>query len=412
MRRDRGDGGAGRREDDQPPGRARSRAGPRGRHLGLVVRREPARRPARGEDGLFAGWTERAARRRRRRPRDRQRSQQVQENKYYADLGGSSITQQRVRLEPTFEVHGTDEASRRLRLDAHHRAAGRARLGVLHRRAPSTSTPSAPSSPTCWREARRAQRPGRHLRPGDPSLQPVADHPRVDRPRHRARPRAGLRGQLRRHLVRDATTSSARSPTAPPSCTSPATAPSSTACPPSGTTTRASRPSQWDIVRDGVLVGYQLDREMAHTYGAELNGGRSNGCAYADSPGHIPIQRMANVSLQPAADGPDTDGADQPGRARHLRRRRQVVVDRHAALQLPVHRPAVLPDRGRRAQGPAARRRLPGDHHRLLGLDGGRRRTRRPTCSAARSTAARPSPARSPRSATAARRRCSATSGS
>ena len=64
----------------------------------------------------------------------------------------------------------------------------------------------------------------------------------------------------------------------------------------------------WDIVRDGVLVGYQLDRPMAHTYGAELNGGRSNGCAYADSPGHIPIQRMANVSLQPAADGPDTDG--------------------------------------------------------------------------------------------------------
>ena len=39
----------------------------------------------------------------------------------------------------------------------------------------------------------------------------------------------------------------------------------------------------------------------------ELNGGRSNGCAYADSPGHIPIQRMANVSLQPAPDGPCTE---------------------------------------------------------------------------------------------------------
>jgi TldD protein len=65
---------------------------------------------------------------------------------------------------------------------------------------------------------------------------------------------------------------------------------------------------QWDIVRDGVLVGYQLDRSMAHTYGAALNGGRSNGCAYADSPGHIPIQRMANVSLQPDPDGPDIDG--------------------------------------------------------------------------------------------------------
>jgi TldD protein len=63
----------------------------------------------------------------------------------------------------------------------------------------------------------------------------------------------------------------------------------------------------WDIVRKGILVGYQLDRAMAHTYGAELNGGRSNGCAYADSPGHIPIQRMANVSLQPATDGPGTE---------------------------------------------------------------------------------------------------------
>jgi TldD protein len=62
---------------------------------------------------------------------------------------------------------------------------------------------------------------------------------------------------------------------------------------------------QWDIVKDGVLVGYQLDRSMAHLH-PELNDGRSNGCAYADSPGHVPIQRMANVSLQPAVDGPDT----------------------------------------------------------------------------------------------------------
>jgi len=66
----------------------------------------------------------------------------------------------------------------------------------------------------------------------------------------------------------------------------------------------------WDIVRDGVLVGYQLDRHIAHLM-PELSSadgrGRSNGCAYADSSGHIPIQRMANVSLQPAADGPSTE---------------------------------------------------------------------------------------------------------
>ena len=34
---------------------------------------------------------------------------------------------------------------------------------------------------------------------------------------------------------------------------------------------------------------------------------RSNGCAFADSPGHVPVQRMANVSLQPAPGGPSTE---------------------------------------------------------------------------------------------------------
>ncbi|MDT7655391.1 MAG: TldD protein [Pseudonocardiales bacterium] len=52
---------------------------------------------------------------------------------------------------------------------------------------------------------------------------------------------------------------------------------------------------EWDLVRDGVLVGYQLDRTFAPRLGLE----RSNGCAFADSPHHVPIQRMANVSLQP-----------------------------------------------------------------------------------------------------------------
>ena len=60
----------------------------------------------------------------------------------------------------------------------------------------------------------------------------------------------------------------------------------------------------FDIVRQGVLVGYQLDRAIA----ADSGLGRSNGCAFADSPLHIPIQRMANISLQPAeGDGPTTE---------------------------------------------------------------------------------------------------------
>jgi len=60
----------------------------------------------------------------------------------------------------------------------------------------------------------------------------------------------------------------------------------------------------FDIVRDGILVGYQLDRSIAASQGL----GRSNGCAFGDSPLHVPIQRMANVSLEAAdADGPGTE---------------------------------------------------------------------------------------------------------
>jgi TldD protein len=64
---------------------------------------------------------------------------------------------------------------------------------------------------------------------------------------------------------------------------------------------------QWDLVKDGILVGYQVDRRMAKVNEELLGTPRSNGCAYADSSGHIPIQRMANVSLRPAADGPSTE---------------------------------------------------------------------------------------------------------
>ncbi|HLS78451.1 MAG TPA: TldD/PmbA family protein [Nocardia sp.] len=52
---------------------------------------------------------------------------------------------------------------------------------------------------------------------------------------------------------------------------------------------------RWDLIRDGVLVGYQLDRAFAPRLGLA----RSNGCSYADSAHHVPIQRMANVSLAP-----------------------------------------------------------------------------------------------------------------
>jgi TldD protein len=60
----------------------------------------------------------------------------------------------------------------------------------------------------------------------------------------------------------------------------------------------------FDLIRQGVLAGYQLDRSIAGASGL----GVSNGCAFADSPLHVPIQRMANVSLAPAeGEGPTTE---------------------------------------------------------------------------------------------------------
>ncbi|MBV8464155.1 MAG: TldD/PmbA family protein, partial [Acidimicrobiales bacterium] len=66
--------------------------------------------------------------------------------------------------------------------------------------------------------------------------------------------------------------------------------------------------AHFDLVRDGILVGYQLDRSIAATSGV----GASNGCAFADSPLHVPIQRMANVSLA-SAPGHEPTTADLIG---------------------------------------------------------------------------------------------------
>ena len=59
---------------------------------------------------------------------------------------------------------------------------------------------------------------------------------------------------------------------------------------------------QWDLIKNGVLVGYQTDRSIASKIGMQ----RSNGCAFADSALHSPIQRMPNVSLQPGTDNAST----------------------------------------------------------------------------------------------------------
>ena len=67
------------------------------------------------------------------------------------------------------------------------------------------------------------------------------------------------------------------------------------------------RAQSWDLVRDGIFVGYQLDRVFALKIAQGRARPRSNGCSYADSPRHVPIQRMANVSLQPGREDLSTE---------------------------------------------------------------------------------------------------------
>jgi TldD protein len=52
---------------------------------------------------------------------------------------------------------------------------------------------------------------------------------------------------------------------------------------------------RFDIIKEGLFVGYQTIREQAGWVGDK----ESHACAYADSYEHVPMQRMPNVSLLP-----------------------------------------------------------------------------------------------------------------
>jgi len=236
--------------------------------------------------------------------------QQVVENKFYTDLSGTTTTQQRVRLEPEFEVHGTDATS-----------------GVF-----DSMRTIAPPVGRGWEyltdgsydwDTELEELPGLlREKLAAPSVEAGA-YDLVIHPSNlwlTIHESIGHATELDRALGYEANYAGTSFATLDQLGTlqygSPVMHVTGDRTQPHGLATlgyddEGVEGQEWDIVKDGVLVGYQLDRSMAHTYGAELNGGRSNGCAYADSPGHIPIQRMANVSLQPdrsrSDGGPSTE---------------------------------------------------------------------------------------------------------
>ena len=198
----------GLRRDDRGPGRDRAGAGLRRRHLGLVVRRQdPFDVPVADKTAVLLDWTDRLRRpsggRTTRRPSCCRCARTSTTPTSPAPVRPSSAS----GCCPTFTAMGSDD-ERGIFDDMSSIAppAGRGWEYVVGSAADGAWDWDAELAEVPELLAEKLAAPtrrGRHLRPGHPPVEPLADHPRVDRPRHRARPGARLRGQLRRHVVRD-----------------------------------------------------------------------------------------------------------------------------------------------------------------------------------------------------------------
>ena len=227
---------------------------------------------------------------------------QVFENKFYADTAGTVTTQQRVRLHPVLEAFAVDESS--------------GRFDSMRTIAPPVGRGWEYLSGTGWDWQRElAELPGLLAEKlAAPSVQPgtydlVVDPSNLWLTIHES---IGHATELDRALGYEANYAGTSFATVDQLGTlrygSPALHVTGDRTVEHGLATigyddEGTQTQQWDLIRDGVLVGYQLDRRMAPMLGLE----RSNGCAFADSPSHIPIQRMANVSIKPAQDDVTTD---------------------------------------------------------------------------------------------------------
>ena len=121
---------------------------------------------------------------------------------------------------------------------------------------------------------------------------------------------------------------------------------------------------QWPLVREGILVGLQTNREMAHLIGEK----ESRGCTSANSWRDYPFLRMPNVHVDAGPRGIADAGTDhRRHQGRRADRRARQLFDRPAALQRPVRRQRLLGDQERQDHADGEQRHLQRHHHGLLG---------------------------------------------
>ena len=297
---------------------------------------------------------------------------QVRENKFYADLAGTRTTQQRVRIAPSFTATAVDRAAGGFETMDSLAAARRPRLGVPHRRRLGLGRRARPRPRAARREDEGAAASARA--PYDLVIDPtnlwltihesVGHATEYDRAIGYEAAYAGTSFATPDKLgtLRYGSRAHARHGR-PDGAHGLATI---------GFDDDGVATTEWDLVRDGVLVGYQLDRTFAPRLGLE------------------PLQRL-RVRRLPApradpADGQRVAAARTPSATPRtdeliagVERGIYVVGDKSWSIDMQRYNfqftgAALLRDRERAARRSAARRRLPGHHHGLLGLARRRRR--------------------------------------
>ena len=122
--------------------------------------------------------------------------------------------------------------------------------------------------------------------------------------------------------------------------------------------------TEFPIVRDGILVGLQTNRETAQLIGDKA----SKGCTSAIVVARLSVPADAERPRRAGRQGLADAGADHRRReGRRADRRPRQLLDRPAALQRPVRRQLLLGDQERQEDADGDRRHLQRDHHRLLG---------------------------------------------